>query len=94
MSAPAYVSDPLTARVAVEWRGERDKREPLKRDLVAERKSTIRDFIAEALTPAANDLEAVFLSLENTDDAGAAHHFRRLDVAIKHAAHAFRDLAA
>jgi hypothetical protein len=78
---------------AVEYRKERDKREPLKRDLEAERKATTRDFIVEALTPTANDLDACFLALDIDDDVGAAYHFRRLIVAIKHAAHGFRELA-
>jgi hypothetical protein len=92
--APACVSDPLTAREAVAWRRERDKREPAKRDLKAERRSLIRDFIAEALTPACNDLDACLLALDNDDDVAGAYHLRRVIVSIKHAAHGFRDLAA
>jgi hypothetical protein len=90
--------DPKTRQAwreaAVEWRRERDKREPLKRDLTAERKALLRDFIAEALTPAANDLNACLLALDNDDDVAAVYHFRRLVIASKHAAHGFRDMAA
>ena len=102
MSAP-YFDDPavpaagdldLSARAAVEYRRERDRREPLKRDLEAERKTLIRDFIAEALTSAARDLDAALLSVENDDDVGTVHHFRRLLAAVKHAAQGYKELAA
>ena len=90
--------DPTTRQkwgeAAVEWRRERDKREPLKRDLEGERKALTRDFIHEALTPASNDLDAVFLGLANNDDVAAVYHFRRVIKAVKHAAGAFRDLAS
>jgi hypothetical protein len=90
--------DPVTRQAwresAIEWRRERDKREPLKRDLEAERRSLIRDFIIEALTPACNDLDACLLALDNDDDVAGAYHLRRVIVSIKHAAHGFRDLAA
>lgn len=85
--------DELTARTAIEWRRERDRREPLKRDLEGERRSLARDFIWEALEPARNDLDAVFLALANDDDAGAAYHLKRLIKGVKAAAHGFRDLA-
>jgi hypothetical protein len=88
------MADPLTARAAVAWRKERDARQPLRRNVRAERQALIRDFIAEALTPAANDLDACLLALDNDDDVGSAYHLRRLIVAVKHAAHGFRDLAA
>jgi hypothetical protein len=80
-------------RTAIEWRRERDRREPLKRDLEAERKALIRDFIVEALTPAARDLEVLLLSLGNDDDAGAIHHFRRFLAAVRHAEPALKELA-
>jgi hypothetical protein len=93
VSKPA-TDDGLTSRTAVEWQRERDKREPLKRDLDAERKSLIRDFVSESLEPARNDLDSVLLSIANDDDIGAAYHFRRLVAAIKHAAQGFKELAA
>ena len=93
MSAAAYVSDELTAREALKWRAERDKREPLKRDLEAERKALIRDFLFEALELARNDLDAVFLALDNSDDVAGRYHFRRLIAGIKPAAQGFRELA-
>jgi hypothetical protein len=85
--------DDLTARAAREWRKERDRREPLKRVLEAERKAVVRDFIVEALAPTFNELDACLAALDNGDDTGGAYHFRRLVVFIKHAAHGFRDLA-
>ena len=86
--------DDLTTRAAIEWRRERDRREPLKRDPEGERKRLVRDFIVEALTPAARDLEAVFLSLENEDDIAAAYHFKCVLAGVKAAAGAFKDLGA
>ena len=86
-------ADDLTARTAREWRAERDRREPFKRDLEAERRALIRQFLIEALGPAANDLAACLMSLDNADDAGGIYHFRRLVAAIRQAAHGFRDLA-
>jgi transposase len=78
---------------ALEWRRERDRRESPKRDLEPERKALIRDFIGEALEPAANELDSVLLSLDNGDDIGSAYHFRRLVAAVKAAAGGFRGLA-
>jgi len=85
---------PEWAESAREWRKERDKREPLKRDLEAERKAPVRDFIVEALTPTFNELDACLAALDNCDDTGSAYHFRRLVVSVKHAAHGFKDLAS
>jgi hypothetical protein len=85
--------DDLTRRTAVEWRRERDQREPLKRDLEAERKARTKEFVLEALEPAADDLDACLRSLANDDIAGSAHHFRRVILALKHAAPALRELA-
>jgi hypothetical protein len=82
----------LTARTAIEWRRERDLKEPLRRDLAAERKARIRDFVHESLQPARNDLDAVLLSLSN-DDVGAVHHFRRVLAAVKCVAVGMRELA-
>jgi hypothetical protein len=78
---------------ALEWRRERDRRDPLKRDLEAERKALIRDFIVEVLEPAANELDSVLLSLDNGDYIGSAYHFRRLVAAVKAAAGGFKGLA-
>jgi hypothetical protein len=90
---PTAEPSTLTARVAREWRRERNRREPLERDLEAERRSLIRDFIFEALEPACNDLSAVLLSLENDDDAATIHHFKRVIKRVKAAAHGCRELA-
>jgi hypothetical protein len=86
--------DDLTARAATEYRRERDRRQPLKRDLEGERKANVRDFIYEALGPAARDLEAVFLALQNNDDTAAIYHFRRVIAGVKSAAGAFKELGA
>lgn len=85
---------PEWAKSAREWRKEHDKREPFKRDLEAERKALVRDFIVEALAPTFNELDACLLALDNRDDTGSAYHFRRLVVSVKHAAHGFKDLAS
>jgi hypothetical protein len=79
---------------AREWRAERDRREPLERDLEAERRSLIRDFICEALDPAGNDLDSCIASLANDDDVGAAYHLRRVIISLKAASLAFKGLAA
>jgi hypothetical protein len=92
--ASAPPTDDMTAKAARDWRRERDRSQPLKRDLEAERRAAIREFIGEALTPALNDLDACFLSIDNADDIGAAYHFRRLIAAVKNAAHGFRDLSS
>jgi hypothetical protein len=89
--------DPKTreacSQSAVDWRRERDRQHPPKRDPEAERKSRIRDFAYESLEPARNDLDAVLLSLTNDDDVGADHHFRRLIAAVKHAAPGLKELS-
>jgi hypothetical protein len=92
-SSTILAVDELTARTAVQWRRERDKREPLKRDLEAERKALIRDFIDEALEPVGNDLDSCLASLANDDDVGTAYHLRRMIIALKAAAHGFKGLA-
>ena len=89
--APRAV-DLLTTKAAIEWRKERDRQSPLTRDLHAERLASIRQSIFEALQPAANDLNACLLSMDNVDDVGAAYHFRRVIVAAKAAAQGFREL--
>lgn len=91
-SAPAL--GPEWAQSAREWRKERDKRSPLKRDIEAERRGFVRDFISEALEPAGNEMDAVFLALANRDDTAAAYHFRRLVVGVKAAAGGFEELAS
>jgi hypothetical protein len=87
------MTDPLTTREAVAWRKERDARQPLKRDLRAECLALCRDFIDEALEPVGNDWDSCRASLANDDDVGAAYHFRRIIVALKAAAHGFKELA-
>jgi hypothetical protein len=79
---------------AVAWRRERDRREPLKRDLEAERRALIRDFIVEALEPAADDLASCLMSLDNADDVGGSYHLKRVIAALKQAARAFAELGA
>jgi hypothetical protein len=63
-------------------------------DVEAERKALVRDFLGEALAPAARELDSAMMSLENDDDQGASYHFRRLVAAIKHAALGFQDLSS
>jgi hypothetical protein len=87
-------TDDMTARTAREWRAERDKRLPLERDLEAERKALTKEFVLEALEPAADDLDACIRSLANDDLVGSAHHFSRVITALKHCAPAFRELAS
>jgi len=89
--APSAV-DSLTTKTAIEWRKDRDKQSPLKRDLRAERLALIRETIVDVLWPAVNDLKSCLGSLENADDVGADHHFRRVIVAVKAVVPGFREL--
>lgn len=82
------------AEDAVAWRRARDRREPLKRDAEAEQRALVLQFLIEALEPAAGELDACLMSLDNGDVVGAAYHFRRIIVALKQAAHAFAKLGA
>jgi hypothetical protein len=84
----------LRAETAPAWCREPDQRRPLRRDIEAERKALVRDFIDEALRRVSNDLDAAFLTLVNDDDVGAVYHFKRVIKAVKTAAHGFRDLAS
>ncbi len=52
----------------------------------------LRDEALRALRQGANDYEACALSLENEDDAGAVHHFARLDAIVRSARQTMRDL--
>jgi hypothetical protein len=78
---------------AIEWRRERDRREPLKRDLAAERRAMIRQFLIGALEPAADDLASCLMSLDNANDVGAVYHFRRVVACVNAVAGGFRGLA-
>ena len=83
---------PEWAESARASRAERDKREPLKNDIKAERLALIRDAIFETLGSASYEFNAVLGGLQNDDDVGAVYHFRRLIIGIKAAAHCFRQL--
>jgi hypothetical protein len=54
----------------------------------------LRDFVYDALSPVANDFEAVRLCLCNDDDLGARYHLNRAIKCVRAAAATFRELEA
>lgn len=84
----------LTARAAREYRRDRDRHSPLRRDLAAERASLCRDFIGEALEPVGYDWQSCIAALESQDDVAVSYHMRRMVICLKHATFGLRGLSA